>query len=219
MKLLRIASAFLLITLCMAGLRVTSSADLLDDQYVDVYKKYPRQVYIVGISEVHKTKNAYNDRRVAEVMARIEIAKQIKVRVKEESIDVICEGKSKAIPSGPDCKNSFSSIVEMSVDEFLQGSRIAEIVERNDRLYAVALLARKDALSFLDEKVAEALGNKLEHGNRAKAGDEEAKKKADEEYRKALAYAMERKAIEGVKVDADRMFEELEKELAKVGKR
>src|SRR3990172_5493274 len=62
------------------------------DSYTDIENKYPSDTYIVGIAEAESSGNIYNDKTRVEILARLEIAKQIRVRIKEESLDIMCEG-------------------------------------------------------------------------------------------------------------------------------
>src|SRR5208282_6103406 len=114
--------------------------------YEAAYLEYPQSIYIVGIAEVPKTDNPYNDKRLAEVLARLDIAKQIKVRIKSESIDRQCEGSTyKTFQDQGECCSEFSAIIEETVDEFLAGSRIVKHGERENFVYAVAVLKRQGA--------------------------------------------------------------------------
>lgn len=60
--------------------------------YESIKEKYPADIYIVGIGEVESSKDAHKDRIRAEMLARLDIAKQIRIRIQEKSIDIMCEG-------------------------------------------------------------------------------------------------------------------------------
>lgn len=126
------------------------------DSYTDIENKYPPDTYIVGIAEAESSGNIYNDKTRVEILARLEIAKQIRVRIKEESLDIMCEGEGKAIFGGvSECRNQISAIVETTVDEFLRDSQIVESGEDKDRgvYYAVAVLPIKDKVFSMSEKI------------------------------------------------------------------
>ena len=54
--------------------------------YETAYLEYPQSMYIVGIAEVPKTDNTANDQRLAEILARLDIAKQIKIQARITTI-------------------------------------------------------------------------------------------------------------------------------------
>jgi hypothetical protein len=183
----------------------------------NIKAQYPSNLYIVGITEIQKTGNPYNDRRVAEVHARLEIAKQVKVRMESETLDVMCEGPaSKLFADKKECRSQFISIIRETVDEFLQGSKIVYQGENGDMVYAVAVMPREKAIEEIDKNLKDSIDKSKENVEKAKQGDKEAQNKAEEEYKKAVVYDMEKALIEGVKKDANQAFEELEKELVKL---
>jgi hypothetical protein len=204
-------SCFLILLIALVADASASSS------YDEVYAEYPKDRYLVGIGEVDKTGNSLNNKRVAEVLARLEIAKQIKVRLREETVDIMCEGGSaRLFKDILECKNEFIMIVEVTVDEFLEGSRIVKLGENKGIVYAVAVMPKAVAVKELDNKVKESVDNTKENIEKAKEGDKEALNEAQEEYMKAVTYDKEKELIEGVKSRASDMFEELEKELVKL---
>src|SRR3990170_1511968 len=115
------------------------------DSYTDIENKYPSDTYIVGIAEAESSGNIYNDKTRVEILARLEIAKQIRVRIKEESLDIMCEGAGKTAFAGmEECRNQLSTVIETTVDELLRDSQIVESGEDKDRgiYYAVAILSK-----------------------------------------------------------------------------
>ncbi|MBI5179010.1 MAG: LPP20 family lipoprotein [Nitrospinae bacterium] len=105
----------------------------------EIKKQYPDDQYLVGVGQVKTSGNSAADRRVAEVMARYEIAKQIRVRVETEMVDSMCEGKS------PECKNEVRMVIKQTVDEVLTGSKIADYTEEKGMAAAVAVLPKAAA--------------------------------------------------------------------------
>lgn len=98
-----------------------------DSIFDNVYNEYPEENYIVGIGEVIKTGNTLKDERVAEIMARTEIARQIRVKMEEETLDVACENMTGRISDNAgECRNEFLMIIKQSVNEVLVGSKIVE---------------------------------------------------------------------------------------------
>lgn len=185
--------------------------------YDDIYAEYPRDSYLIGIGEINSTGNVLKDRRTVEVLARLEIARQIRVRVKEETIDIMCQGgKSRLFADGSECKDEVFMVVESSVDEFLQGSRVVRHGEREGITFAVAVMARKGVAKELDEKTGEAIEETRKYIDKSKGGDPKALKKAEEEYMKAVVYDREKDIIQGVRGRADKVFDDLEKELMKL---
>jgi hypothetical protein len=191
-----------------------TSIALAASPYDDIKAEFPASAYIVGIGEAKKSSDDLKDRRTAEVLARLEIAKQIKVQIKSQTIDVMCEGKAGALfPDGQTCRNEFLQIVEESVDLFLEGTRIVRHGERGGMVFAVAVLDRAPAARTAEDKSREAAGQAKASLDKAKAGDGEALKQAKEDYKKALTFEKEREIISGVKTQAKSAFEDLEKEL------
>ncbi len=192
----------------------TASAESLYDK---IYTEYPRESYLVGIGEISKTNNIFKDKRVAEVMARVEIARQIKIRVKEETLDIACEGSTgKIFGTSLECKNEFVMIIEQSVDEMLVGSRIVSHGEKEGIVYAVAVLLRGKTGENLNRNIQDSINKTKESLEKAKKGDKEALSEAQEEYMKAVTYDKEKELIDGVKSHSSELFEDLEKEIVKL---
>ena len=111
----------------------------------NVKRDYPPDSYIIGTAEVEFSGDVHNDKTRAEALARLEIAKQIRVRIQEESIDIMCEGEGKtAFAGAEECRNQLSTVIETKVDELLKDSQIVESGEDKDRgiYYAVAILPK-----------------------------------------------------------------------------
>lgn len=183
----------------------------------DVYLEYPREKYLVGIGEANKTDNTLKDKRIAEVLARLEIAKQIKVRLREETIDIMCEGGAQRLFKDIlQCKNEFIMIVEVTVDESLKGSNIVRFWEQNGIVYAAAVMPRNTAVKGIEKNRQESIDKTRDSIEKAKEGDKESIKEAQKEYMKAVTYDKEKELIDGVKSRASDVFEELEKEIVKL---
>jgi hypothetical protein len=195
---------------------VVSSA-FAESPYDGAYGEYPKHSYIMGIGEVEKTENLIKDKRVAEVLARAEIARQIKVRLKEETIDIACEGTPGKVLGGHECKNVFLMVIEQSVDEVLVGSRIVRTGEHDGIVYAVAILPRKQTVKELDRNLKESLNKAKESIERAKKGDKSYIERAQKDYMKAFTYKKEKEAIQGEGHSSD-LLEELEREIVKLRK-
>jgi hypothetical protein len=185
--------------------------------YASVYADHPKSKNIIGIGEVKKSGNLLKDKRVAEVLARLEIAKQIRVKLQEQTLDIACEGaKGKVFGGDIDCKNEFVMVIEETVDEVLIGSTIVGSGERGNIVFAVAVLPRQEAGSELEGNVQKSLNKARENLQKAKEGDARSLKDAREEYAKAVTYDKEKEIIEGVRSRASAAFEDLEKELLRL---
>lgn len=183
----------------------------------DIYREYPKENFIVGIGESKRTDNPLKDKRVAEVLARVDIARQIKVRVKEDTVDIMCEGKRLGFFNGKvECENQFVMVIETSVDEFLHDSNIVRYEERGERIYAVAVLKRRVKSEALQEKTNMALESARKNLEKAGKGNSRALKKAQEEYLKAFVYDKERAIVEGVRQRSSTLFDELAEEIIKL---
>jgi len=201
-------------------LTVLTAAASAESSYDSVYAEYPKDKYLVGIGETGGTGNFLNDKRVAEVLARLEIAKQIKVRLKEETVDIMCEGGSaKLFKDILECRNEFVMVVEVTVDEFLEGSKIVNHWEKDGIVYSAAVMPKAEAVKELDDKAKESAEKTKENIEKARKGDKEAAGEAQKAYMKAVTYDREKEMLDGVRSRASDMFEELEKELVKLGER
>lgn len=186
-----------------------------DSLYKEAYSEYPKEEYLVGVGIVDNSGDRFRDRKVAEVRARLEIAKVIRVRVEEEIIDSVCEGKAES------CMSEFRSISKETVDEFLAGSRIVKAGEGGNIVYAIAVKPRKEASEGMDKAIEETVKDTKENIEKAKGGDKDALKEAQEGYMKALVLSKGKEAIEGEKAlkgRASDMLEEMEKEIEGIGK-
>jgi len=204
--------------MCAAFISV-GSAMAEDDLYQDIYARYPRTAYVVGIGETSGTGSALRDQRVAEVLARRELATQIRVEVAEVAIDIACSGGARKVVGEDDCRDEFTSVLETRVDEFIQGSRIVEHGEYQGRIYAVAVMEKKGAAQELQDEAGAAVDQAKKEVQRAQAGDDGARERARDEYLRARALAAQGDALSGVKGRADKMFEELEQEISNLGGR
>ena len=140
----------LVILLCL--LIVHAWAVTLDN----LKRDYPPDSYITGTAEVESSGDVHNDKIRAESLARLEIAKQIRVRIQEESIDIMCEGEGKTAFAGiEECRNQITTVIETTVDEFLKDSQIIESGEDKDRgvYYAFAVLPVKDKVFSISGKI------------------------------------------------------------------
>lgn len=114
--------------------------------YPGIEKEYPADSYLIGIGEVAASGDVIKDRTRAEILARLDIAKQIRVRIKEDSIDIMCAGEGKKADSGSEeCINQLVTRVETKVAEVIEGSKIVAAGEDNERgvYYSVAVLPKK----------------------------------------------------------------------------
>jgi hypothetical protein len=208
------------VPLIMLVCLLTAAYVSADPLYDAAYEKYPQSEYLIGVGVVEKTGNGYRDRRVAEVLARVEIARQIRVRVQEATVDVACEGPAGRIfGTSLECRNKFIMIIEQSVDEVLRGSKILNHGEEGETVYAVAVLQKGKTGGELDENIQRSVALIKENIERARAGDGTSLKKAQEEYAKVIAYIKEKEIIEGVRNDASELFEEMEKEIMSLSER
>lgn len=125
--------------------------------YPAIEKEYPADSYLIGIGEVAVSGDAHKDRTRAEILARLDIAKQIRVRIKEDSIDIMCAGEGKKGDSGSDeCVNQLVTKVETKVAEVIEGSKIVAAGEDKERglYYSVAVLP-KTSINRIQESLTD----------------------------------------------------------------
>ncbi len=144
------------------------------ESYGDVKERYPSDAYIIGIAEVQSSGDVYKDRRRSEVLARLEIAKQIRVVIKEKTIDIMCEGGGKVLfDNQTECQNQIIMVVEESVEEVIEGSRIVDTGEDKVKeiYYAVVVLPRKEVASKAEEGYKESIEKARQYLDRARVSE------------------------------------------------
>lgn len=206
------------------GIFLIYTAAALADPSDEVKRKYHPEIYLIGFAEVQASGDSYKDRRRAEVLSRLEIAKKIKITTKSNTVDIMCEQQGKTVfANKSECINMITEVVEESVDEVLEGSEIVETGEDKAKsmVYAVAVLPRKKAAEKAAMGSKQSLENAKQHIENAKtatdgAEKQEEVKKAKAEVLKAMAYAGGKSAIEKVKASAERGFDDLAREIKKL---
>ncbi len=100
--------------------------------------RYPRDRYVIGTGYGDLTKGARVCRRVAELSARADLAKQIRVMVKERMVDRVRER------SGRDVEQDIELTREEVVQEYLQGVQIVDyrVDEDTHMCSATAVMAK-----------------------------------------------------------------------------
>lgn len=183
-------------------------------EFPDVKNQYPENEFIIGTGEVKASNNNSADKRIAEIMARVEIAKQIRVRIESEMVDTVCEERGKARES--DCRNEVTMVIKQTVDEILAGSKIVKYGTEKGTVYAVVVLQKGDTGGYLGKKSADAAQQARESVKRAEAGDQAAMKAAKEQYLKARSY---QKGAEALGTPSrSSLLDDLEKELHQLEK-
>jgi hypothetical protein len=81
---------------------------------------YPPDQYVIGVGQGDMTKGAIVCQRVSELSARTDLAKQIRILVKEHMVDRIRER------SGKDADQDIEVTREEIVQEYLQGVKIID---------------------------------------------------------------------------------------------
>lgn len=190
----------------------TSSALALE--FTDMKNQYPESEFIIGIGEVKGSSNNPADKRMAEIMARLEIAKQIRVRIESEMVDAVCEEPGKT--RRPDCRNEVMMVIKQTVDEVLIGSKIVKYGTEKETVYAVVVLQKSDTGGHLEKKSADAAQQSRESLKRVEAGDHAAMKAAKEQFLKARSFQKGAEAL-GMPPRSS-LLNDLEKELNQLEK-
>ena len=175
--------------LCVAALAAALASPAFALELPEIKKQFPESGFIVGIGEMKASGNGPADKRMAEVLARLEIAKQIRVRVEEEMVDTACEGSGKT--AGSACRNEVVMIIKLTVDEVLAGSKIVKSGEEKGTVYAVAVIPKGDSGGLSEKKAAEMADLARENLKKAEAGDGVALKTAKQKYLMALGFLKE----------------------------
>ena len=179
--------------------------------YEEYYETYPMDEYVVGIGEAQASGNKYAVRRMTEVLARRDIASQIRVRTMEVSVDLMCGGSGAG-----DCKDTVVSIIETSVDEFLRGSRVVDSGVRDGSAFTIVVMPKEGAVKTLETRIEGAAGVVKDDLAAARSGDRDALERARSNLMRARTYEIERQILEGVRTNASNALNELQKELDKL---
>ena len=196
--------------IAMFMLSVSSIAQA-GNPYEKYYGQYPQDEYIIGIGEAPNTGSKYAAKRIAEVLARRDMASQINVRTIEVSVDLMCSG-----PESSACKDEVVSIIETTVDEFLRGSRVVDFAESEGAVIIVVIMPREGISRTLEARIDGAVSGAKQNLDAARGGDKEALERARKQYMMARTYEIEQQILEGVRTNASKALKELEKELDKL---
>ncbi len=188
-----------------------SSIAQAGNPYEKYYGQYPQDEYIIGIGEAPNTGSKYAAKRIAEVLARRDMASQINVRTIEVSVDLMCSG-----PESSACKDEVVSIIETTVDEFLRGSRVVDFAESEGAVIIVVIMPREGISRTLEARIDGAVSGAKQNLDAARGGDKEALERARKQYMMARTYEIEQQILEGVRTNASKALKELEKELDKL---
>ena len=179
--------------------------------------EYPPEKYLLGIGESRRTGNDILDYRVAEVMARRDIAQQVRVEIKSVDLDFACGGPvGKAYGDREQCKDDYLSIIQSSTNEFLAGSRVVDRGKDDDSIYVIVAMPRSDIAAKAKKARSVAMQDARESLKKAATGQEDAPGEARESLLRARAFDSQAMAMEGIKQNADELFRELEAELERL---
>lgn len=214
-KMARSLIKYILCVALVALLPSAASADVfLQQQYES---QYPSSQFYVGFGEIKSTGSKIKDYRVAEVLARRDIAQQIKVNVSSVELDFACSGPvADGFADVKECKDCFISIIQSSTNEFLSGSRIVDKGVDGDQVFVVVVMPRSDVAERAREARDEAISEARESVDKAKSGNKGAVDDAREALLKAKAHDSQARSIEDVRESAGDLFKELESELGKL---
>lgn len=110
---------------------------------VSVNERYPAEQYWIGRGQGDLTKGSVVCRRVAELAARADLARQIRVLIKERLTDRVRER------SGRDPEQDLELIREEIVEEYLQGVEVVEIhVDEGHQACFVTVVMSKNQASI-----------------------------------------------------------------------
>src|SRR3972149_3494959 len=155
------AIVLLFLLLCIQAFPASAGSyqNISKDIINDIEKEYPADAYLIGIREVAASGDVYKDRTRTETLARLEIAKQIRVRIKQDSIDIMCAGEGKKLYSGSEassdeCVTQLNTKIETKVAEVIEGSKIVAAGEDKERglYYSVAVLP-KTSINMIKESL------------------------------------------------------------------
>lgn len=205
------------------GVLLSCASVVSADPYDEALRKFPSDAYLTGFAEVRASGDQYKDRRRVEVLSRLDIAKKIKVTIKSNTVDIMCErGGSVIFEDKSECVNMITEVVEESVDEVLEGAEIAEAGEDKAKgtVYAIAVLLRKKAAEQAEAGARESISTAEKHLKKASILKDEARKqeevdKAKAELMRGMTYAGGVTALDEARSNAASLFDELALEIKK----
>lgn len=205
------------LALVMAFPSINYGAPSLELKRQALSEKYPPDIYVLGIGESRSTGSDIRDYRVAEVMARREIAQQVRVAITSVTLDFACEGAvAKAYRDKGECRDDFLSIIQASTAEFLSGSRIVDKGRDGEYVYVIVAMPRRDMAAKAEEARDSAINKARQSLKKAGEGNGDAPDKAREALMRAKAYDRQARAMDGIRDNAEDLFRELEAELEKL---
>lgn len=211
-------STWVALNICLAIVVLVATvadADVILQQKYE--SQYPASKYYVGVGEIRSTGSRLKDYRVAEVMARRDIAQQIKVNVTSVELDFACGGPvGDAYPDKGECRDEYISIIQSSTNEFLSGSRIVDKGVDGDHVFVVVVMPRADMADRARESRDEAISEVRESVDKAKAGDKSAQDDARDALLRAKALDLQARSIADVRESSVDLFKELDSELGKL---
>src|SRR3972149_6979403 len=207
-----------------SGLFLMCATAVTAGPYDEVMRKYSQETYFTGFAEVKASGDQYKDRRRVEVLSRLDIAKKIKVTIKSNTVDIMCERSGNAVfDDKSECINMITEVVEESVDEVLEGAEIAEIGEDKAKgtVYAVAVLQKKSAAQRAAVSSRESFEKAKEHLEKARVAEDETARqeqanKAKAELMKGMTYVGSVSALDEVRSNTVSSFDELAQEIKKI---
>lgn len=202
----------------MALPAINYCASLFELKLEEMSASYPPEKYILGMGEARSTGSDIRDYRVAEVMARRDIAQQVRVAVTAVKLDFACGGHVPPKPSGnkDECRDEFMSIIQASTSEFLGGSLVVDKGRDSGHVYVIIAMPRRDMAARAREARAGAINEARESLKRAGKGKNGDSEEAREALLRARAYDRQARAIDETRDNAEDLFRELEAELEKL---
>ncbi len=153
---------FCMIIILLISSALSINAETWPSFISDIYDSYSAKDYLIGIGEVTKTGNRVKDNRAADILSRLEIAEQVRIKIEAETVDQICEDKERLFKDISECRNAFKMVVKITVDEFIEGATIVAHGEDKGIVYAIAVLKRHDITAQIDRMGSVPDNDKLE---------------------------------------------------------
>jgi hypothetical protein len=211
----RISVIFAAIALFVPAL--ICSASSLETLRKGLSNEYPTEKYLLGIGESRRTGSDIRDYRIAEVIARRDIAQQVRVEIESVDLDFACGGSiGKAYGDEVACRDEYLSIIQASTNEFLAGSRVVDRGKDDDSVYVIVAMPRSDIAARAREARSAAINEARESMKKAATGQQDAPEEAREALLRARAYDRQAGAMEDIRDSAEELFRELEAELERL---
>ena len=185
-----------------------------DDLLKQFTAEYPSSLYLLGVAEVKQKGSDFVAYRVAEIHAKRDIAHQIRERVESSSVDYACSNATSKSFSESECRDEYISIIQVTSDEYLSGTRVVDKGKREGNVYVVVVMPKVEMADQLREKMNASIDETRALARTAKeSGDSQQADEARRAMVKAKAMKGQLETFEKIDKNASDAFDMLDSQI------